>query len=152
MRDLEKRQERIRAVAREYKAAKTAVELFGREMQLKPALGQARGWGTRDAKQVQENLEPTFIIRLYAEFEAGLREAWEHYFKRATRPSMNDLLFSIASSWSAAKCLDKARAVKDYRNNLVHEGDPRKMQPIPFEEAQRSLATFLSRLPPHWRP
>jgi hypothetical protein len=152
MRELEKRQERIRAVAREYKAVKTAVELPGRELQQNPALGQPMGWGTRDAKQVQDNLEPTFIIRLYAEFEAGLREAWEHYFKRATRPPMRDLLLSIARSRSAANCLDAARAVQDYRNNLVHEGDPREMQPIPFEKAQRSLAVFLSRLPPNWRP
>jgi hypothetical protein len=151
MREREKRQERIRAVEREYKAAKTAVELLGREMQQNPSLGQPDGWGTRDAKQVQENLEPTFIIRLYAEFEAGLREAWEHHFKQATHPPMKDLLFSIATRRSAADYLDDARTVQDYRNNLVHEGDPRKMQSIPFEKAQRSLALFLSRLPLHWR-
>jgi hypothetical protein len=152
MREREKRQERILAVQREYKASKTAVHLLGREMQRNPALGQPDGWGTRDAKQVQENLEPTFIIRLYAEFEAGLREAWEHHFQKKTHPPMRDLLSSIASQRSAADYLDDARAVQDYRNNLVHEGDPRKMRPIPFEKARRSLAIFLSRLPLNWRP
>lgn len=152
MREREKRQERILAVERECKAAKTAVELLGREMQHNPALGQPAGWGTRDARQIEENLEPTFIIRLYAEFEAGLREAWEHHFKKDTHPPMKDLLFSIAKQRSAADCLDDARAVQDYRNNLVHEGDPRKMRPISFEKARRSLALFLGRLPLNWRP
>jgi hypothetical protein len=151
MREREKRQERIRAVEREYRASKTAVGLLAREMQQNPALGRPDGWGTRDARQVQENLEPTFIIRLYAEFEAGLREAWEHHFKQATHPPMRDLLLAIATRRAAADCLDDARAVQEYRNNLVHEGDPRAAKPMSFEKAQRYLAVFLSRLPPHWR-
>jgi len=152
VREREKRQERIRAVEREYKAAKTAVELLGREMQQDPSLGQPYGWGARDAKQVEENLECTFIIRLFAEFEAGLREAWEHHFNRATHPPMKDLLLSISSSRSAADCVDDAQAVREYRNQLVHEGDPREMRPIPLEKACRSLAIFLGRLPLNWRP
>jgi len=48
--------------------------------------------------------------------------------------------------------LDDAPAVQDYRNNLVHDGDPRKTQPIPFARAQRSSAILLGQLPPHWRP
>ncbi len=152
MREREKRQQRILAVEREFKAARTAVELLGREMQQNPALGRADGWGTRDAKQVEQNLEPTFIIRLCAEFEAGLREAWEHHYKQTTHPPMKDLLLAIAARRFAADNLDDAQAVREYRNNLVHEGDPRKMQSISFAKAQRSLAIFLSRLPPHWRP
>jgi hypothetical protein len=152
MREREKRQERIVAVEREYKAAKVAVGLLGREMQQNPTLGQADGWGIRDAKQVQENLEPTFIIRLYAEFEAGLREAWEHHFKRQTHPPMRDLLIAIATKRSAADILDDTQAVQEYRNQIVHEGDSREVQAIPFAKARRALAIYLSRLPLNWRP
>ncbi len=152
MRERDKRQERILAVEREYKAAKKAIDLLGREMQSNPALGKPDGWGARDARQVQENLEPTFIIRLYAEFEAGLREAWEHYFKKDTHPPMKDLLLAVATKRSATDYLDDARAVQEYRNNLVHEGDSRRMRPVSFEKARRSLAVFLGRLPLNWRP
>ncbi len=152
MKEREKRQQRILAVEREYRAAKMAVELLNREIQQNPALGKPYGWRMPDAKQVQENLEPTFIIRLYAEFEAGLREAWEYYFKRTSNPPMRDLLSAIAAKRSAADCLDAADAVREYRNDLVHEGNARGIKPIAFDKARRSLAVFLSRLPLSWRP
>jgi hypothetical protein len=68
-------QERIRAVEREYLAARKAVDDFI----------QALNRGTtklppntklRDVNAMSDNLEGTYLIRLFAAFESGLRSFW----------------------------------------------------------------------------
>lgn len=92
-----KRQQRIEwiaAVAREYLAAKSAAELLEEELQADPNYGWNQGWESRDGAAFNDNLEPTYIIRLYAEFEAGLRDYWANHLNRATHPPMDTLGFS----------------------------------------------------------
>jgi hypothetical protein len=104
----------------------------------------------RDARDLRANLESTFLLRLFAEFESGLRDAWQHALARPTQPPMRDLLPAVA-----ARCLvpqdwlDAADAVREHRNALVHEG-PAVVEPIPIAEARRRLCRFFSRLPADW--
>ena len=68
-----KRQQRIEwiaAVAKEYLAAKSAADLLKRELQADPNYGRKQGWDARDGASFNDNLESTYIVRLYAEFEA----------------------------------------------------------------------------------
>jgi hypothetical protein len=142
--------ERIRAIEREYQAAAVAVDLLEEQLQADPALGRAGGWRLRDARNLRANLETTFLIRLFAEFESGLRDAWQYFFRRTTHPPMKDLLSAIAALRLVPQdWLDGADSVREYRNGLVHEGTTGG-QPVPIREARRLLCSFLSRLPPDW--
>ena len=95
-----KRQQRIEwiaAVAKEYLAAKSAAVLLSAQLQANPKYGRTHGWEARDGVAFETNLESTYIVRLYAEFEAGLRDYWEKHLNRATHPPMVQLLQSVAN-------------------------------------------------------
>ena len=92
----QERMERIRAVEREHQAAVKAVELLAERLRADPAFGADDEWRFRDARNLRANLEATFLIRLFAEFEAGLRDAWRNTFRRTTHPTMRDLLEAVA--------------------------------------------------------
>jgi hypothetical protein len=74
--------ERICDVEREYKAARFAMDLLAERLQANPAQPGAedKEWTARDAKNTAENLEATYLIRLFAEFESGLRDLWRNYY------------------------------------------------------------------------
>ncbi len=136
--------ERIKAVEREYLAAKASITLLEQRLHSDPTFGLNRRWQNKDARNLRNNLESTFFIRLYAEFEAGLRDAWLLAFGRPTEPQMRDLLHAIA-----ARCyiphdwLDHVHEVREYRNALIHEGKE-KQTPISIATARRHLCRFRS--------
>jgi hypothetical protein len=65
-------QTRIKAVEREYVAARQATDRFLESTHRDPTLlrGDLR---YREIVRASENLEGTYLIRLFAEFETGLR-------------------------------------------------------------------------------
>src|SRR5580704_4559051 len=94
-----KRQQRIEwiaAVAKEYLAAKSAADLLKTHLQADPNYGASQGWEARDGVAFKDNLESTYMIRLIAEFEAGVRDYWANHLNRTTHPPMVQLLQSLA--------------------------------------------------------
>jgi hypothetical protein len=71
----DQRIERLRAVQRQYRAAVVALELLEKELRTNPSFLAAYDLRRRDATALRANLEATFFIRLFAEFESGLRDA-----------------------------------------------------------------------------
>lgn len=137
------RLERIRAVEREYLAAKAAIIVLQERLQLQPTFGMGNEWHSKDVRNLRDNLESTFLIRLYAEFEAGLRDAWQFAFGRHTEPPMRDLLVAIAGRcYMPHDWLVHAHDVREYRNILVHEGE-RKATSITLATARHYLCRFL---------
>jgi hypothetical protein len=95
-----------------------------------------------------KNLEGTYVIRLFAEFETGAREYWGA--KWATDPKAVDLLDGLAARCGIPDTQrDNAHKVRDYRNSLVHE---RMDEPdvVPIDKARSYLCHFFSYLPPRW--
>lgn len=144
------RLERIRGVERQYEAASLAITSFTDRLRTDPtALGDS-GLAMQDVQELRANLEATYLIRLFAEFEATLREAWRRAYGRRSRPAMEQLMNSIA-----ARCLlpqdwnDDAHEVRQYRNALVHE-ESDQIGPITVPEARKRLSRFVSRLPLDW--
>src|SRR5438874_2120396 len=123
---------RIKAVELEYAVMRLSVERL-REVALHdPTLlrGKFKIGAVNDAFAL---LEGTYVIRLYAEFEAGLRSFWET--SRDTHPPMRQLLDAIASSQGIPyNDLENAHKARRYRNILVHVREE-EQGPIP-------LATF----------
>ena len=144
------RLERIRAVAREFLAAVAALRLLEKKLVADPSWGTAEGWERHDVERLSRNLEATYLIRLFAEFEAGLRDYWERSMGRTTSPPMKHLMVSIAAHRTIPQdWLDDADDVRKERNKYVHltweeETDLR------LSEATSRVCRFLSRLPLNW--
>ena len=144
-----KRQQRIEwiaAVAREYLAAKSAAGLLATQFQADPNYGDSHGWEARDGVAFKTNLESTYVVRLYAEFEAGLRDYWANHLNRTTHPPMVQLLQFLADQRISQDRLEDADAVREYRNYLVHDESgepPPDMRTFTVAEAKSHLCYFL---------
>ena len=144
------RLERLRAIEREWLVASIAAEDLEARLRANPSALAAEGLQYTDYRNFRDNLEPTYLVRPFAEFEAGLREAWALAFHQATSPRMQDLIDSIA-----ARCLippewrDRAHDIRSHRNALVHEGGE-DVQAIGLREACADLCRFFSGLPHRW--
>ena len=139
--------ERIKAVEREHLAARQAVDDF--------LAGLRSGTATmppntklRDADTMSDNLEGTYLIRLFAAFESGLRSYWATI--KDSSPRTTDLIDSIAARRSIPDdTRDAVHAVREYRNSLVHENDD-ETKPVPIDISRGRLCTFFARLPDEW--
>lgn len=151
-----KRQQRIEwiaAVAREYLAATSAAGLLATQLQADPNYGDSHGWEARDGVAFKTNLESTYVVRPYAEFEAGLRDYWANHLNRTTHPPMVQLLPFLADQRISQDRLEDADAVREYRNYLVHDESgepPPDMRTFTVAEAKSHLCHFFGRLDPDW--
>ncbi len=145
-----KREERIERLSNawgEYLVASSATSLLEGLVRLDPSHGSAAGWRVRDLKSWRSNLEATFLIRMYAEFEAGLRDVWRGYYRQTTRPPMKDLLDAISTRRIIPEStVGRVNEVRLYRNHLIHE-ESEDFEIVPLDEARAALSRFLGRLP-----
>ena len=153
-----KRQQRIHwitAVLQEYLAASTASDLLTDQTRTNPEYGWDKGWEPRAGQAFADNLDATYILRIYAEFEAAIRDYWLTYLGHTTRPPMFQLVnTAIPNQRFSRDVIEKADEVREYRNSLVH--DPEDLSGsgtsrFTLHEAKRHLCTYLSRLDPEWR-
>lgn len=149
------RMQRIADVEQEYLAARTAAKLLEDEMRSDPSFGGRRGWKPGAGAAFMENLAATYIIRLFAEFEAGLRDYWRTHCRRRTQPPISHLIRgAIPNQLFSQDCIDDADRVRKFRNALVHGFDhdaPEQVQPMTVSEAKKYLCTYFDRLDPGWR-
>jgi hypothetical protein len=147
--------ERINAVLQEYLAATTAAELLIAKTKPDPSYGSSKGWEPRAGDAFVQNLEATYLIRIYAEFEAGLRDYWLTYRKRDTRPKMYQLLNeAIPNQHFPQDFIDRADEVREYRNSLVHDIEDELGDDIvhfTVREAKKHLCAYIACLDAAWR-
>ncbi len=142
-------------VFQEYLAAKTAAGWLDGQMDANPNFGHPYGWNAKGGQDFVHNSEATYIIRIYAEFEAGLRDYWATYRGRGTRPDMVSLIrHAVPTEAFSQDCIDDADDVRIYRNFLVHdmeEEPPIDMVKFTVLEAKTKLCEYFFRLNPRWR-
>lgn len=101
-----------------------------------------------------DELEGTYLIRLWAVFET----AWKSYWRYATNRQDGRIrafdLIQWAEGVQEGRPIDAAitplvHQVREYRNFLVHERD-QPAPSVPIGEARRHLSTHLAKLPPEW--
>ena len=140
----------IRAVERESEAAAFAIELLDERLSGDPSSLAARGLEHRDVHHVKANREATYLVRAFAVFESGLREAWEKAEQRATNPRIIDLMEAFAArARMASDRLSDAHRVRAYRNSIVHDVSE-SVEAMSLAEARRLLCRYFSYLPPEW--
>jgi hypothetical protein len=140
---------RIKAVEREYATLRIAADRLTEDVRRDPTILEGN-LTLRDALQASERLQGTYVIRLFAEFETGLRLFWPT--ARMTDPPSRtrDLLDGVAATRAIENAvLERAHAVRDYRNSLIHIRG-RQTQAIPISRARGYLCQFFQFLPLSW--
>ena len=136
---------RLKEVEKEYLATKFATQIF---------LERARPDSTilpanlrlSEFRRSSENQEGTYVVRMFSEFETGLRTFWRDIRNKKTHPPVSDLIRSISSSCRiAVPPVDNVDRVRRFRNFLVHERDA-TFEHISLEVARSHLCVFLARL------
>jgi hypothetical protein len=103
-----------------------------------------------DILNASKNLDGTYVIRLFAEFETALRTFWSSARGTHSPSRTRDLLDGIATSQRISEGVrTNALAVRDHRNALIHHRTDDAV-PISVDDSRRHLCTFLSWLPPSW--
>ncbi len=99
-------------------------------------------------KQAERNLETTYIIRLFVEFEGILRLVLltQDSRRRVSREAYNRInraarLFSISDP-----IRDAVHDAREYRNSLVHPGGV-QISPLSLRQARSILNRFLKLVP-----
>jgi hypothetical protein len=140
--------ERIKSVEREYSITGLAMTRFVDAVHASPSL--LTGGRPRDLGRASDHLEGTYLIRLFAEFERGLRGYW-----RVIRPaSRGTLTRNLLDSIGAARrvpqdAIDNAHEVREHRNGLVHEMRALDSR-MTLARARGHLCTYFSHLPLNW--
>jgi hypothetical protein len=141
----------IQKVESEHSYARLAIQLLEDEVHHKSEFANRHALNLGPLQNLQQNLSHTYVVRLYAEFESGLRAYWRDWLNRSDRNQpMADLLWSITTSHliptDVYRCADQVRV---FRNSLVHEGAvPTVTFSLP--ECRHHLCNFLGFLSPRW--
>jgi hypothetical protein len=146
-----RRLHRINGVQREFAVIGSALELLRQELRANPNWGDEAGWTNADFLAAIEKAEPTYMVRLFAEFEAGLRDVWLNHLGRNTTPGAEQLVASMAARFGVPTVdSDDVQNVRALRNLLVHEGEGREAIDLTLGEAKSRLCRFFSRMPLDW--
>lgn len=141
---------RLKALEKEWRVARLAVRLLESRARVDASMLIGEEMEYSDVLACVRQLAATYLIRLFAEFEAGLRDWWQIAKRRKSRPTTRQLVDSVAASRSIPIDLrDDVHAVREYRNRLVHEGhyDP---VPMSLDIARGHLCRFFSWMPLDW--
>jgi hypothetical protein len=140
-------QSRIKSVEREYVAMRQAADRFLEHAQHDPTI-LLENLRHGEIAAASRNLEGTYIMRLFAEFETGARQYWDAAWK--TDIKTYDLFEALAARRSIPDTdLENGHRVRDYRNSLVHERED-QLEPLEAAVARKYLCTFFSYLPALW--
>ena len=144
--------ERIRAVENEYKSVRIAVD------RLKSAVASDPTVLGKDPKPANlgaadRNLEGTYLVRLFAEFESALRSYDRARHADPTRKTEASTLIDTIGGRRGQGISDSVRqgahTVRRVRNHWTHERDATP-DPMSIAEARARLQNFLSWLPEEW--
>lgn len=102
----------------------------------------------RQIGEAVKDLEATYIIRLFALFETGLRSYWKPTSGGKT-PRTYHLLQRVAARRRISNDDHQAaQVIREYRNSLVHES--LQVEPIRLADSRGALCKFLGYLPEIW--
>ena len=145
--------DRLKFVEREFRAVSSAVGDL-RNAVRDGKLSAPNRTTLRDLDAAFDRLEPTYLIRLWAEFETAARSYYASLtHDQESRIRAVDLTNTVAAVRRGRAIAEAVRVqvhgVREYRNSLVHERDA-PVLPVSLVEARRRLNTFLGKFPKHW--
>lgn len=139
--------QQLASVRHELDAARVAIAYVERNKSKLNDEPEVRDVAVKHIRLALNNLEDTYIIRLFAEFEGILRD---HLPPRAGHPdrrAIYDLINRVALRHRIPDPMrDAVQDVREYRNLLAHRGNAHA-RTIAFQSALSILNRYLDRLP-----
>jgi hypothetical protein len=137
--------ERIKSAEREYWSARIAIDRLSADVAHDTTI-LGDGPRPRDLRSADENLEGTYLIRMFAEFETGVRSYWRT-IRPHSRTAVETLLSRVGDRCGMpVDLIQDAHTVRVYRNMLVHDRDE-DVAAVTVADARRRLASYFARLP-----
>ena len=125
------RSERMKSVEREHAVAEMARAALEKALIQHSGLLTAEGLTAADLGSYGNKLHDTYFIRLFAEFETGLKDYWKNGLGKDKGTRIMDVIDSVVARH---RILDAWRinvhAVRRYRNRLIPRR--RRSREIPF--------------------
>ena len=145
--------EHIKDVEGEYQAARFAVDQLKARLVGFPDLLKKEDEARAYLRDADRNLEGTYLVRLFAAFEAALRSYDRARHKDPTRKEdasvLIDTIGGRRGQGISAAVRAGAHAVRRVRNYWAHEDDATP-EPMTITNARARLQTYLSWLPEEW--
>lgn len=144
---------RLRRIQAELSAAREAIAYVSRHWQQESIINEIDPTVTRhDFLLAAANIEETYFVRLYAEFEGILKfhlAANHANIRVGDKPKVDWLISRVSRAEGIV--IDpslgrKMNGVRDYRNSIAHQRLP-AAQFVSFASALSTLNQFLSKLP-----
>ena len=141
-------QVRIKAVEREFLTTRLAIAPLTDDSRRDPSVLEG-DMKPKDVVAAAQNVESTYLVRLFAEFESGLRQYWQTLSD--TVPKTKDLLDGLGARCRASEEVrERAQLVREYRNSLVHERSGERFEAVGLDTARANCCAFFSHLPREW--
>jgi hypothetical protein len=140
----------MKDVEREYAVATISRDTMIEALKKDPSLLTKKNLNQADLDRLNENLSSTYLIRIFAEFETGLRAFWKTQRSRKPSIPVRDMIDSVSSKRNVEDVIRiDAHIVRKYRNSLVHDEDA-EAEFVEIGTARKFLCKFFGRLPETW--
>ena len=145
--------EHIKDVEGEYNAARFALDRLKAQFVATPEILKKGDEARMYLRATDRNLEGTYLVRLFAAFEAALRSYDRARHNDPTRNENASVLIDTTGGRRGQGILmivrNRAHAVRRARNYWAHEDDA-TLEPMTIADARARLQTYLSWLPEEW--
>jgi hypothetical protein len=143
----------IKDVEGEYQAARMAIDRLKAEVVATPEVMKKNDGLRAYLRDADRNLEGTYLVRLFAAFEAALRSYDQARHNDPNRNEVASVLIDTIGGRRGQGILaavrQDAHAVRLVRNYWAHESDTLPA-PMTLADARARLQKFLSWLPEAW--
>ena len=143
----------IQEVLGEYKAASYAVSRLIRQVATDAGTIADEAWVREHLARAHANLEGTYIVRMFAAFEATLRSYDRHVFNDPDRETASSVMIDQLGSKSRLRVRSQIREgvhrVRRIRNYWAHDTDD-DPTPMPIDRVRGLLQSYLDRFPRNW--
>jgi hypothetical protein len=139
---------RIKAVEREYAVARFAADRLDQQVRDNPGILQG-DLRLGDIRTLMDRLEGRYLLRVFAEFEQGLRN-YLRAFRIRIPKNAEPLINKIGDRVRIANdTVDNVHAVRLYRNTLIHD-DAAPAPRVSMRDATKCLGIFMGWLQRYW--
>jgi hypothetical protein len=140
--------QQLTSIQTEFAAARAAIALLERDWEELVAAPEMRAVRFPHVRAAVRNLEATYIIRLFSEFEALLYDHLTVRYPGRRVPRAAEALVNRAALRERIPdpVRDRAQAVREYRNTIVHRRTAAGST-LSFRDAMAALNQYLARLP-----
>lgn len=141
----------LKAIEHEYRVAHLAMRRLADQARRDPTILD-EDMRVRGIDEALRNLNGTYAIRLFAEFETGLRAFWVATRAEPEPRSIAEIIDRVASRYGFDHVeLTNAHRSRQYRNRQVHDNEETG-ETLRVSECRSFLCTFLGRMPVTWEP